>query len=194
MKINKKILLSLLLVLLLLTACGTKDEGNVNNPEVNEPTEEMPIAGVETPITKEDFTDLTTESDLEAIIMGLYTASDIDADFLEMISNFHMITSFNKDDISTQKVYFGDVYDFKEAKVSESGISTSAYSLMLVRANDASQAQKLAQDIAKSVNPNKWICVTAETVVTAVNKDLALVIMGEQKQVNAMIETFKTLP
>ncbi|HEY4538101.1 MAG TPA: hypothetical protein VIG45_06570 [Erysipelothrix sp.] len=195
MKNTKKKLLSILAFLLLLTACGNK--GNDNQPEVSHPDEEnteVVQPGVETPIINQDFAALTTQSDLEAIIMGLYTESDLDPEFLEAIGNFHLITTLKPEDKTSQEAYFGGTYDFKEAKISESGISTSAYSLMLLRAEDAGQAKKLAQDISKSVNPNKWICVTAETVVSLANDDLVLVIMGEQKEATKIIETFKRLP
>lgn len=195
MKNKKNILFSVLVILLLLTACGKS--GKDTEPEIENPDEDNTAIvqpGVETPITTQDFEALTTQSDLEAIIMGLYTESDLDPEFLEAIGNFHLITSLKPEDKTSQEAYFGGTYDFKEAKISESGISTSAYSLMLLRAEDAEQAKKLAQDISKSVNPNKWICVTAETVVSAVNDDLVLVIMGEQKEANKIIETFKRLP
>lgn len=195
MKNKKKILISVLVLLLLLTACGKSN--NDTEPEVENPDDDntgFVQEGVETPLIYQDFSALNTQSDLKSIIMGLYTESDLDPDYLESIGNFHLITSLKAEDKTSQDAFFGGTYDFKETNISESGINTSPYSLMLLRAEDAGQAKKLAQDISKSVNPNKWICVTAETVVSAANDDLVLVIMGEQKEVNKIIETFKRLP
>lgn len=197
MKSNKKLLSSLLVFLLLLSACGSKNEGegSANTPEVSEPSEETPefVQAEETPLTDFDWDKVSSESELKDIIMGLYSTANIDKEFLEALSNFHMMTSLKETDTDSQIAVFGKEYSFKEALISESGITTNAYSLMLVRANSESEAAKLAGEIKESVNPAKWVCVSAESVISSSQKDLVLVVMGEQAVAQVLIDTFNTI-
>ena len=50
----------------------------------------------------------------------------------------------------------------KEAVVSEPMISSIAYSLVLVRVEDAKNAQSIAQQMKDGINPHKWVCVEAD--------------------------------
>ena len=76
--------------------------------------------------------------------------------------------------------YFTGVSDaslLKEAAVSESPMGSQAYSLVLVRVNDASKAEEVAQMMLDNIDPVKWICVQADDIDAAVYGDLVLFVM-----------------
>lgn len=65
----------------------------------------------------------------------------------------------------------------KEAVISESMMSATAYSMVLVRVKDAKDAQTVAQQMKDGINPRKWICVGADDMVVAGYCDVVMLIM-----------------
>lgn len=70
--------------------------------------------------------------------------------------------------------------DYKEAIASESMVTSTAHSVVLIRLNDASDAEDVVKDIEKNANPRKWICVGAENVYVLSKGDLVLLIMSNE--------------
>ena len=68
---------------------------------------------------------------------------------------------------------------FKEALVSEPMMSSVPHSVVLVRLNDAKDADAAVAKIKESVNPRKWICVEASNVVVESKGDLVILIMSD---------------
>ncbi len=83
----------------------------------------------------------------------------------------------------------------KEAMFSESMIGSHAYSMVLVRVNDAAKAEEVAQTMLDNINPAKWICVEADDVDAAVYGDLVLFMMvhSELGAAADYIAAFKTV-
>ena len=71
--------------------------------------------------------------------------------------------------------------DFKEALVREPGITSIAHSVVLVRLNDAKQADDVVAKIKENANPRKWICVEASNVVVKSKGDLVILIMSNEE-------------
>lgn len=69
--------------------------------------------------------------------------------------------------------------EFKEALASESMITSTAYSVVLVRTKEGSDVEKIKKQIKESVNPRKWICVEAEYVEIENKGDLIIVILAD---------------
>ena len=65
----------------------------------------------------------------------------------------------------------------KEAAVSESMMGSQAYSLVMVRVNDAAKAEEVAQMMLDNIDPVKWICVQADDIDAAIYGDLVLFVM-----------------
>lgn len=63
------------------------------------------------------------------------------------------------------------------AAVSEAMISAQAYSLVLVRAEDAADTEALAQKMQEGIDPAKWICVQADDLEVSGYGDVAMLIM-----------------
>lgn len=65
----------------------------------------------------------------------------------------------------------------KEAAVSESMMGSQAYSLVMVRVNDAAKSEEVAQMMLDNIDPRKWICVEADDIDAAIYGDLVLFVM-----------------
>ena len=65
----------------------------------------------------------------------------------------------------------------KEAVISESMLGSQAYSLVMVRVNDAAKAEEVAQMMLDNIDPRKWICVAADDIDAAIYGDLVLFVM-----------------
>ena len=65
----------------------------------------------------------------------------------------------------------------KEAVISESMMGSQAYSLVMVRVNDAAKAEEVAQMMLDNIDPVKWICVQADDIDAAIYGDLVLFVM-----------------
>ena len=65
----------------------------------------------------------------------------------------------------------------KEAVISESMMGSQAYSLVMVRVNDAAKAEEVAQMMLDNIDPVKWICVQAVDIDAAIYGDLVLFVM-----------------
>ena len=70
--------------------------------------------------------------------------------------------------------------EFESALASESMVGSIAHSIILVRAKENQDIEALKKQIEDSINPNKWVCVTAENVVVKNKGDLILVIMTNE--------------
>lgn len=82
----------------------------------------------------------------------------------------------------------------KETLAVEPMIGSIPFSLCLIRVEADSDVAKLASDIKSSVDPSKWVCVTASYVETAVNGDVIILVMDiDHARAQAMIDAFKAL-
>ena len=84
----------------------------------------------------------------------------------------------------------------KEAVASESMMGAQAYSLVLVRLQDASKAAEVAQAMRNGINPRKWICVMADDIRVVAAGDVVMLCMIESVldvKVNDMVDAFSSV-
>jgi len=85
---------------------------------------------------------------------------------------------------------------FKEGIASEAAIG-GAYSVCLIRLDKGADVAKVKNDIKEKVNPAKWICYTADTVIVDSIGDLVILIMTNEKSApglgKALHDSFKKL-
>ena len=74
---------------------------------------------------------------------------------------------------------------YKEAVAREPMMSSVPHSVVLVRLNDAKDADAAVEKIKASVNPRKWICVEASNVVVKSKGDLVVLIMADTEMTSA---------
>lgn len=126
------------------------------------------------------------EGTLEEIMTKVYAG--IAEDELPMML---MNMEVTKEDI---EYYVGTAdIDFKEALVSESGVGSIAHSVVLVRLNDAKNAEDAVTKIKENADPRKWICVEASNVVVKSKGDLVILIMSNEDLAPKLDANFESL-
>lgn len=71
--------------------------------------------------------------------------------------------------------------------ISESGVGSFPYSYIMVR-TDGSNTADIQEKLGSGVNPNKWICVSAEKVASVTLDNDVVLIMGYADQVDAIMD------
>ena len=70
-----------------------------------------------------------------------------------------------------------DASAVKEAAVSEPMMGSQAYSLAVVRVNDAADAEATAKAMLEGIDQRKWICVEADSLRVMTKGDVVLLFM-----------------
>ena len=70
---------------------------------------------------------------------------------------------------------------YAEALANESMVGSIAHSVVLVRLNDAKDADTAVQTIKDNVNPRKWVCIEASNVVVKHKGNLVILIMSNEE-------------
>ena len=153
-------------------------ETPAETPETPETPAETPETPAETPETPaEGGTDLA--STMESILSGvadlpMYQVTDLTAETFE----FYTFVPY-------EEGYTGVTAD--------SMIGSIAHSVVLVQVPEGADAEAFAETMEANANPSKWICVTAESVQTAVKGNLVLLVMSAQATADAIVENFNAL-
>lgn len=97
----------------------------------------------------------------------------------------------DKDNFSN---FFGaENVDFKEAAVSEAMISAIAHSVGVVKLNDGADVEKVKREIKEKVNPRKWVCVEAESVIVESRGNTIILIMSFEDIADKIATNFRNL-
>lgn len=89
-----------------------------------------------------------------------------------------------------------DASAVSEMVVSEPMMGSQAYSLVMVRLSDASQAETVAQNIFDNIDTRKWICVEATEKQAVVCGDVVMFIMLSPEYgvtTDQIVEAFTTV-
>ena len=120
-------------------------------------------------------TEANVEGTLEEIMAKLYAG--IPEENLPMLAQMPVEAETVESFLGTADI------SFKEAIVSEPMIGSIPHSVVLVRLNDAKDADAVVAKIKESANPRKWICVEASNVVVKSKGDLVVLIMSDAEGV-----------
>lgn len=158
------VLMALILVLLALVGCGASNNGGSSAAPA-----------------------VTLEGTPSEIVDKIYAGAPEDLEYPMMLT-----TSELTEDNS---VYMTGVErsEYKEGAVSESMVGSIAYSMVVLRANDAEGAQALADSVKEKVDPRKWICVEAEKKVVEQRGDLVLLVMSGTDLADQIVTNFQAL-
>lgn len=128
---------------------------------------------------KDDAKSANLEGSLEEIMANIYETADLEDDFKDYVEKGTM----NEEVTAERAEYFlgkADI-EFEEALASEPMIQPGAYSLVLVRAKDGADIEKIKTDIKENINPNKWICVgvSEENIIVDSIGDIIFLVMSD---------------
>lgn len=76
--------------------------------------------------------------------------------------------------------------------VSAPMMSSQAYSMVLVKVKDGEDADAVAKEMSENINPNKWICVSAEKIYATSSGNVAFLVMTNVEMADFVYESFKT--
>lgn len=89
--------------------------------------------------------------------------------------------------------YFGTTLEFDIAVYSESNMEAVAYSMCLLKVKSGANIEQIKTAIKNNADPNKWECVTAESVVVESNGEYILLIMADVSETTALKNAFMSL-
>lgn len=170
----KKILVFLLTGVMVasLTACGGKNEANTNT-EATESVVNTEIATesvVDTEFVEDEV--VVEVSELEGVVNSIY---ENHAE-IELMLGTMPINTEDADDLM-YNAGLASADHVVEAVRSESMFGSQAYSLVVVKVDDAANAQSIADTMYDNIDQRKWICVEAGDKMVATYGDLAMLIM-----------------
>ena len=134
---------------------------------------------------KEDGDQL--EGNLGDIMSGLYENADLSEDFREGMASFETYELTEDIEIS---ILGTDEIEYTEGVVSMPRMSSVAYQCVLLRV-DEDQVDTVKQQLKDNADLNKWVCVSAETMLIESRGNVILSVMGENDTVYALSEAFQ---
>ena len=156
------LVLCLVLVATLFAACGKDEEKTTekNDGAANTTTEEktpiaddmMTVAGKIIEISPVEFMGGTIPVDL----------TDTSEDGLWALANYTGLSSADH---------------LEEVVAYESMIGSQAFSMVLVRVDDAANAKTIAQEMSDNIDTRKWVCVEADEKIVVGYSDVVMLIM-----------------
>ena len=179
---RKFVSIALVLVLALsLAACGGEKAPETQAPTAA-PTTEMPTEAptteapaAEAPETEAPAVEADTTT-LEGIITAITTMNPVE--FMGGTVGLDL-TDTSEDGLWSLKAFTGlDNADLiTEAMVFEPMMGSIPYSLVLVRAADAANAEAVADAMKAGIDQRKWICVEADDLLVTACGDVVMLIM-----------------
>lgn len=136
--------------------------------------------------TKQGSTD-KIDGSLEDIMAGIYENADLSEDFRAGLENFE---TFNLTDDMEISILGTDEIDYAEAVVSMPMMSSIAYQCVLLRVAE-DDVDTIKQKIKENTDLNKWICVSAETMLIESRGDIIFFVMGENDTAYALNTAFQ---
>lgn len=117
------------------------------------------------------------EGNLENILDKIYEKAEVSDTMKDFINEGLLITEITSENVS---YHLGKEMDFEEAIASEPMMSSSAYSLCLVRVKEDADIEKIKTDIKENVDPMKWVCVGVDPNNVIVDNigDVVILIMS----------------
>ena len=157
----KRILLLVLVLVLVVsfTACQTKDTGadTDNQNQQNEQNKDQNNNQNNDQNNDQNTQSENLEGSLEDILAKIYDTAEVSSNFKEFMDSGLQTTEITAERCG---YYLGkEDIEFEEAIASEPIMSTSAYSLCLVRVKEGADIEKIKKDIKDNVDPMKWVCV-----------------------------------
>lgn len=184
---KKLTLTAALLAALALTACGGNKTTEVEpspTPDLDAPAT-MPEEGMEIDpefgVDPEEPVQPEPDAELSEMIDTIYAAYPVDVMMLQTTA----IDLTNADWYPYQTGLNAEQVEKVDAAVlSEPGVGSQAYSLVLVRMKDADDDQEISEAMLDGINMRKWVCVAADHARVVTFDDKALFVMADSELVD----------
>jgi len=154
------------LFMIMLTGCGSR--GNRSSDEV--PTEEN--------ADTTGMVHLNSADEVSAFFEEVY--GGVAEDLLPMNVSMTELDLEENTDLLLQNAGLKDLDGIEGVYLSESMISSTAYSAVYIRTTDDADAESIRKQVMDNINPAKWICVTAEQEYAVILGNDIFFVMGYQ--------------
>lgn len=206
---QRKILIAAL-ALAMLVSCTAKDNNDSENGGANETEITTPDNGAtDTPNTDTDadteapddtagddsgnVNEDTGSSSVDKVESADDAVSFLEAnvysqceDILPMMMETVVLSGDDMDSI-TYNTGLTDTSGITDIIISEPAVSSIAFSVIYLR-TDGTNTAELQQSLGDSVNPSKWVCVTAEAVSSITLDNDILLVMADRDQVDTILD------
>lgn len=129
---------------------------------------------------------LETTEDYTALIEKIYDTSKLEMFGLES-------REILLDDEYAIPVYTGleTAEGLEKVVVSECMITSSAYSLTMVKVADKSQVETIKKQMVDNIDMRRWICVGADVVYATNSGDVIFLVMSDEETAKQQLDAFK---
>jgi hypothetical protein len=131
---------------------------------------------------------IETTEDMENVITSIYEKSNNELYGLETMQ-------LDLSDEMTLTAYTGltSNENIENVVVSESMITSRAYSLVLVKVTDNADVEAIKKEMVDNIDMSKWICVTAEVVYATNYDNLIFLVMSSDELAKPQYDAFKEI-
>ena len=129
------------------------------------------------------------EGDLKDIMASLYENAELDADFREGLPYFQTV---ELTDELNSSILGTDEITYTEGVVSMPMMSSVAFQCVLLRVEDG-DVETVKQTLKDNADPDKWVCVSAETTLIESRGNVIFFIMSGKNEAYALNEAFQKL-
>ena len=162
----------------------SKTETNKNEVSENKESEKETVKPSENEETK--LEPITNAEELTALVDKLYQGQDN-----VLPSIFTQSVDMTDEDTVKYVTALEDISNIEYVTVSEPMMTSQAYSLVLVKVKEGTDADKIAKEMNENADPRKWICVTAEKVYTTSSGDVVCFIMSSEELAKPIMKNLK---
>lgn len=129
------------------------------------------------------------EGALTDIMASLYENAELDADFREGLPYFQTVEL--TDELNSSILGTDDI-SYTEGVVSMPMMSSVAFQCVLLRVEDG-DVETVKQTLKDNADPDKWVCVSAETTLIESRGNVIFFIMSGKNEAYALNEAFQKL-
>ena len=127
------------------------------------------------------------EGSLSDIMASLYENAELSEDFKEGMGNLETLELTEDFEV----MFLGtDEIDYTEGVVSAPMMSSIAYQCVLLRVSE-DDVETVKQQIKDNTDLNKWVCVSAETMLIESRGDVIFFVMGDNDTAYALNAAFQ---
>ncbi len=157
-------------------AGGTAAEGENPGDATNEDTGASSVDKVESADDAISFIDANVYSQCPDVLPMMVMTQALSTEDMESITYHTGLT---------------DTSGITDIILSESGVGSIAYSLVYLR-TDGTNTAELQTALGESIDPQKWVCVTAEYIASVTLDNDIILIMGTKDQVDTIMNAVTT--
>lgn len=163
----------MMLSLSMLTGCGKRGDRTSDEVSTEENADTAGMVHLNSVDEVSAFMEEVYGGVAEDLLPMQVTTTELDLGDTDMISYHTGLTDLN----GIEGIY-----------LSESMMSSIAYSAVYIRTADEADAEAIRQQLMDNINPAKWICVTAEQQYTVLVGNDIFFVMGQQDTASAVLE------